>query len=549
MQCCGVLPYLSTMNTLSILSLFHTLGMKTTVVCPGSRSAPLVKALVALPGIQTHVVPDERSAAFMALGISEATGEPVGVICTSGSAALNFAPACAEAYYRNIPLLFITADRPARRIGHEEGQSIPQENLYGTLVLNAVNLTGDMPESTWEPLIAPLLQQWGKGPLHINYAFEEPLYEPLPANLKHSTLPSLSPTEIQPPVFPSRWKTTTQKLVLCGQLNPNQYLGLEAICKHKKIPVIAEVTSNRIGAMASPGDILSHLTKEQVPESALCIGGSLMWRKWGPWFREKGTEVIEFRNDPKALQRFDGLTSINIQGSEAHLIESIKNECTPGSEGFFKRWKGLSIHKDEGQINIEIASETSDDFRPLLYYLPKLNPEKQVLHLGNSLAVRYADLIGVNEGVEVRSNRGVSGIDGCLSTATGHAIARPEKTHLVVLGDQTALYDNNGLWINPIPKNMKILILNNGGGKIFEVINGPSSIPDFERLFVNANQTEFSWMAKRFGLLYLRNELPSDWLEWPGSSILEWQSEANQVENGYKRLLARRIKQCLLSIG
>lgn len=470
-------------------------GLRHIVIAPGSRSAPLVLGLQAA-GFSTPVVAaDERCAGYIALGMAENLLEPVAVITTSGSAVQNLGPAMAEAFYRNIPLMAITADRPPERIGQEEGQSLPQNNLFREISAATFSLHGEMNTQELTASLKYIRKALRLGPVHVNYAFREPLY------LAPKTAISIQQENIQQvekkgemPIVSGDKKI----LIIAGQLHPQDAKELLPITK-SGIPVVADICSNLPGALGGIGTIAAQLPEALLPDEVWITGHTLIWRKWGNWLsKNPRIKVVEIRPDGRQIQRFPNIPSETIHTEFREFAGYIQN-LKPDA-GYLNLWKTF-YHKFQ-QIKQKQEFRTNGDVfavQELLRFLDK----NDRLHLSNSLSVRYADLINFEQfKIPVYSNRGVSGIDGCLSSAVGHALVEPQKTHWLLIGDQALAYDNNGLWVKPIPKNLRIVVLNNGGGQIFRMIDGPSSVPNFKQLFLNEEKKHFAWLANRYELEY-----------------------------------------------
>lgn len=523
------------MNTGHLFSRLKEIGVTRWVVAPGSRSAPLILGAQMAGMPEPVIAADERSAAFVALGWAEQSGQPVAVITTSGSAAQNLGPAITEAFYRGLPLLALTADRPADRIGQEEGQSMPQPGLFNEITAARFSFVGEDEPETLDAAFPFLLKALGEGPVHINMAFREPLYEK-PHPFSAAPLPALPPLNSSLPDF-SKLKTSGKILILAGQLPPTFPKDSVGLFHQKHVPVVADITSNLPAAWVGLGNLAGKFSPDLLPDEVWILGRTLLWRQWGTFLSEqKNLKVFEIRPDGKCLQRFPQLPAETITTSFHDFLTYVK-ENVKGEEAYFRHFETAYHTIRENRRKMELSPESDLAFvRKLMHVLP----QNVHLHLANSLSVRYADLFA-NQGFNsaVYANRGVSGIDGCLSTVVGHAIANPKQHHVLLIGDQALTYDNNGLWVNPRPTNLTIVLLNNQGGQIFNVIQGPSTVQGYEKSFLNSENRSFEWMASRYQLPYQQIHHPDELtdsllLQAPG--LIEIKTEPEEGRKDFRTL-------------
>ncbi len=523
------------MNTRHFFIRLKEIGITHWVIAPGSRSAPLILGGEAAGMRPPMVAADERSAAFIALGMAEQLGEPVAVITTSGSAAQNLGPAITEAFYRGLPLLALTADRPADRIGQEEGQSMPQPGLFADITTARFAFTGRDRAETLDAFFPAIFAGLQQGPVHINMAFQEPLYE-TPEVLPHPPLPAFQKENVVLPDF-SRLKTSGKILVIAGQLPAKVGNELQTLLHQHHIPVLADITSNLPNAFTGLGNLAGKLPADFLPDEVWVIGRTLIWRQWGSFLsQQKHMVLFEIRPDGRSIQRFPGIPAQTIPATipafQTHVARHVK-----GDETYYQRFASLHQQVKAARSKVSLSPQSDLAFvRRFMQHLPK----ETNLHLANSLSVRYSDLFA-NQGLHctVYSNRGVSGIDGCLSTAVGHALANPHQQHVLLIGDQALMYDNNGLWVNPAPKNLTIVVLNNQGGQIFDVIQGPNTVPGYERSFLNEGKTDFQWLAARYRMPYRQLHTPealaeSDVFQTPG--LIEIQTEPKDGRRDFRTL-------------
>jgi 2-succinyl-5-enolpyruvyl-6-hydroxy-3-cyclohexene-1-carboxylate synthase len=546
------------------------------VASPGSRCAPLTIAFARHPKIKTLTISDERSAAFIGIGIAQQLKHTVGLVCTSGSAAYNYAPAIAEAFYQHVPLLVLTADRPPEWIDQLDGQTIRQQEIYGKHVKKSFNLpvSYDHPDTVWqiERIMSEainLSMTYPAGPVHVNIPLREPFYPAPEETLTYeNNIKIISQVSSQPSINDQTWEALLKdwqkfdkKLIIGGQAG-HASIPHEAILRLSSktyTPVIGDVISNLHGLETSvryPDIFLAQkdekLLENLQPELLITYGKSVIsknlkifLRKYKPkthWHIQPNQEVA----DP-----FQTLTHI-IEVHPDYFFENLakKTEATPkaSSKEYFKLWADQDS-KARNYIEKFAQEETFGEFSALEKVMQKL-PENSLLHLANSMSVRYANFIGLSprqRGVEVFANRGTSGIDGSTSTALGAALANPNPVVLIT-GDMSFFYDRNALWNNYLPKNLRIVVLNNHAGGIFGLIDGPSRQPELEEFFETTQKLNAELTAKDFGMDYLycnnfkelNNNLPDFFKMDQKAKILEIETDKNtnkQIFNKFKLLI------------
>lgn len=481
-------------------------GIKRVVLSPGSRCAPITVSFVRHPEIETFVVPDERSAAFIAMGMALETQETVAIVCTSGTAAINYYPAITEAYYQQIPLLVLTADRPPELVDQGDGQTIRQENLYANHIKRSFSFPIDSQVNSASQLLAEaidLTQSFPQGPVHINIPIREPFYphqhEQLvfsPFTLQHSEQP-------QPHAAPLPDCTPFKNvLIVVGQAELTHELTQQLnACE---APIICESISNLslLQHGVSTHDLfLSKLSaKEQQrlqPDLLITLGNAILSKPLKQFLRaNKPTAHWNFSDSEKPVDVFQSITdsfphsSIN-QLKLNKLASEVKND-----------WLN---HHNHAKTHIKTALEKKDwnEFS-IIYQVIQSLPETCNLHVANSMSIRYVNYLTflLRENQVVRSNRGTSGIDGSVSTAVGCAITSPDKLNILITGDLSFFYDRNGLWHNHLPNNLRIILMNNHGGGIFRMIDGPANLPEHEIYFETPQHLNGKNTANDFNLGY-----------------------------------------------
>jgi 2-succinyl-5-enolpyruvyl-6-hydroxy-3-cyclohexene-1-carboxylate synthase len=510
-------------------------GLGQAILCPGSRSAPLTLAFSRHPDITTRTFSDERSAAFIALGIAQQTSGPSILVCTSGSAAYNFAPAVAEAFYARTAMLIFTADRPQEWIDQQDGQAIRQRNIYGEHVKRSFSLPEDHshPDAAWHinrivNEAITLSQQYPAGPVHINAPFREPLYPEKSDELKFTK--KLRITEYIPGTKELSEKELAhlrdelagfdKVLIVAGQHEYDEVLvkATAKFAKQQQAALLGDIISNFHGVSATVrlhDSFLAQgndaLKKTLQPELLITFGASVISKNLKLFLRQyKPKQHWHIQDSGVGADTFQAMTML-VATSPLHFFEKL---LTP-----VKKKSGFEAQKRENYSRIWEAEDhrthrTTQEFlsQPMLTELHLVNellkslPQRCNLHLANSMSVRYANFIGLEsgrKGIHVFSNRGTSGIDGCTSTAIGHSLTS-EVPNFLITGDMAFFYDRNAFWHNyPVP-NLRVVLLNNHGGIIFSLIDGPDQLPEKEEYFVTRQQLSAQSLADEFGFVYMR---------------------------------------------
>lgn len=553
---------ISTKQEVQILvALMLKKGITDVVISPGSRNAPLINTFDALSEFRCFNVVDERSAAFFAMGLALRLGRPVAVACTSGSAMLNYAPAAAEAFYQKIPLLLLTADRPREWVDQSDGQTIRQAGTLNNVVKKSVNLTGGMRDEAevWfnTRVINEALNTLVDvecGPVHINLPFAEPLYDTVDVSLPIvksivvnrglAQLEVATLTELQ-----HEWEGATRKLIIVGQMQPDDNLEglLKQLANDNAVVVLSEKTSNIKGEkiLDSIDNLLfANDDTSLAPDLLVTIGGQIVSKKIKSWLRQnKPQGHWHFSAAAEVQDTFMSLTRVL---SISPLSVLLNLSPTSNSE-YTQKWQSLNtatekLHKDYVS-QLEFCDFTV--FDAVMRHLPK----DAVLHLSNSTPVRYAQLFPMHK-VVYQSNRGTSGIDGVISTAAGYA-HDDDRLNILVIGDLSFFYDSNALWNKHFPKNLRIVLINNGGGGIFRFIDGPSRMKASAEHFVAQHQTQAEGIVRSYGIEYARASNQEEFeqgfkklLKEDKAGVLEVNTPAEksaQVLRGYFKFLKEKL--------
>ena len=493
----------------SIIAICQEKGVQHIVISPGSRNAPLTIGFTNNPYFKCYSIADERCAAFFALGIAQQIQKPVAVVCTSGSAVLNYYPAVAEAFYSQIPLVVISADRPQSKIDIGDGQTIRQENVLGNHCLYNANLLEEVSvENDNHIQMALHVAISQKGPVHINAPFEEPLYEtvselqvqPEIINFNKVEKPFSLETSIK-----ESWTKATKKLVLVGELFPNcvEQKYLDILANDPSVVVLTEKTSNlhhptfidQIDTLITP--FSEDDFKSFQPEILLTFGGMVVSKRIKAFLRKYKPTNHWHVDELRAYDTFGALTNhfettINTFLSQLLTENTIESSYKSSISAI---WKDRVVKHQAYSKQIPFS-----DFKVFDFICQNI-PSNIQLQISNSSAIRYLQLFDLDKSVQVFCNRGTSGIDGSTSTAIGATVSNSLPTVLIT-GDISFLYDSNALWNNYIPKNFKIILLNNSGGGIFRILPGHQETETFNTYFETSHQLNASHLAKMFGFDY-----------------------------------------------
>ncbi len=516
-------------------------GATHVIIAPGSRNAPLIQLFTADEDFECHSIVDERSAGYVALGMARELGEPVIVLTTSGTAVLNLSPAIAEAFHQRIPLLILTADRPREILSQFSNQVIDQRAPYfnhskGFFEFPAEVRSHEELEKGMEcveRLLKEALQQ-AKGPVHLNLPLTEPLYIPLPSPVLSqeealtSLLQSSTPSSLSAANFSGK-----KILILAGMGKAQKELRsiLEQIVLSKQAVVVAENISNLASEyfISTPELVLSGASDDEretlKPDLVIAFGQQVVSKRMKLFVQ--------------ALDKVE-LTELPEDGNAASILKELIGSIE--EDNFYgKKWKEL-----EGREQEHSAAYLSDASFGSLSALGRILdavPDGSVVHLGNSSTIRFSQLLPSRPDLIYSSNRGTSGIDGSVSTAVGAAMVS-EQQHLLVVGDLSFVYDSNALWNKDFPENLKIVVINDGGGGIFRLLEGPGRMAFFEEFSITRHPVSMELLSGAFGRGYGRasdfNELNSQLFGFftpgKGKAVLEVDCTASDNSRIFKEL-------------
>lgn len=519
----------------SVVALCVAKNINHVVISPGSRNAPLTIGFTHHPEIKAYSIVDERCAAFYALGMAQQLQKPVALVCTSGSALLNYYPAIAEAYYSDIPLVVISADRPVERIDIGDGQTIRQKNVFENHILYSANLHSELvleSAATDKKLQQKQFESQkhnereinlalnkaieGKGPVHINVPFYEPLYDTV-ENIEVDPLQILPEikertyTETQLAAYADLWNKAKRKMVIVGVAQPNavEQKFLDQLAEDPSVIVFTETTSNlhqpdfftRIDTMIGPiekDEKRQELFQALQPDILLTFGGMIVSKKIKAFLRNYNPKQHWHVDPKKAYNTFFCLNKhfeTEVNSFFSHFFPLTKKV----ESDYGTYWK--EVRKKRQARHEEYMDEIPySDLKAMQLIVPEV-PESYIMHLGNSSTIRYAQLFKWKESLRIFCNRGTSGIDGSISTAVGAACVKNEPT-LMICGDLSFFYDSNALWNNYIPSNFRIIILNNSGGGIFRILPGNKNSENFDTYFETVHNLKAKSLCEMYDFGY-----------------------------------------------
>jgi len=503
---------------LDLVAICAAQGIRQVVLSPGSRCAPLTLAFARHPEMEVRTISDERSAAFIALGMAQQLKQPVVLVCTSGSAALNYFPAIAEAFFQQIPLLVLTADRPPEWVDQWDGQTIFQEEVYGKHVKKSFRFPDTFAHTDQvrhahrisnEAIL--LSRQFPAGPVHLNIPLREPFYpeegeifnfpkHPPVVTLESSTV-RLSDASLKK--LKTELANFKRILLVPGQqeTNPALLAVIEHLAQNQQAVVVADSLSNLQGK----GTITLHdhwLGREELqealaPDLVISFGKSIISKSLKLFLRKQEIQHWHIQPDGQAKDTYARLT--RILGSEPlAFLTWLATQLPPLESDYAQRWQ--LMEEQVADILPKALKEVEFGEYPAVKQVLDALPANGQLHVANSMAIRYVNFLG-RRTQEICCNRGTSGIDGSNSTAVGASLVSQEPVTLLT-GDMAFFYDRNAFWHNyPIP-NLRVIVLNNHAGGIFRLIDGPARQPELVEFFETKQSLNASSLASEYGFDY-----------------------------------------------
>jgi len=517
------------------------------VISPGSRNVPLAIGFASNKKFKCYSIVDERSAAFFALGLSQKSKKPTILICTSGSALLNYYPAVAEAYYSEIPLIILSADRPEYKINIGDGQTINQSNVFEKNILYSNSLKQDCSHATEEIIKSNLqkivndeadfskIEKLQKSiqknneeiieiafnlsinkmqPVHLNVPMEEPLYEfndspSISVKVKKKTEKKPSLTDLDN--FYKAINKASKIMILIGVSDGNilSKKSIQKINSCSSIIVMKEHTSNvfnesfisNIDRLIGPIELQSNsdsLFDELSPEIVISLGGMIVSKKIKSFLRNyKPRKHFHIGNNISKDSFYLGVNHIKTTANK--FFENI--DLNKSDSKYFEKWNQL----DNSKLDLHNRYMKVINFSDLKVFeiLTNWIPKKYNIQVANSTPIRYFQLFDLKNKNMMFANRGTSGIDGSTSTAIGSSMQN-ESPVLLVTGDLSFFYDVNALWNKHIPKNFRIIIINNSGGGIFKILPGFKENNLFSEFIETQHNLSARLIAKMFNFNYTR---------------------------------------------
>jgi len=518
-------------------------GVKNIVISPGSRNAPLTLGFSEDSFFECFSIVDERCAAFFALGIAQQIRKPVALVCTSGSALLNYYPAIAEAYYSDIPLIILSADRPPHKIDIGDGQTIRQDNVFERHIGYSANLKLDiwydgpnrvLPQLKDEDTLNLENEQItvqahndeqinkalrtafeDKTPVHINLPFEEPLYNALEKSTVVPFIVSYEAPFDEPikdlDVFAAQWNKAKRKMVLVGVLPPNsvEQQFLDELAEDESVIVFTETTSNihhpnffaQIDGILAPIEKVENkkeLFQALQPDLLITFGGLIVSKKIKAFLRTYAPKTHWHIDSKKGYDTFFCLTK-HFKTDINYFFNHFLQLTTPLSSSYRSYWD--IINKQRKKLRKEYLDIVAFSDLYVFHKIIQHIPVKYQLQLANSSTVRYAQLFDIHSSISVFCNRGTSGIDGSTSTAIGASVMAKEPTVLIT-GDLSFFYDSNGLWNKYIRSDFKIILINNNGGGIFRILPGQEDTENYETYFETVHDLNAAHLCAMYGITY-----------------------------------------------
>lgn len=495
-----------------LAGLLKARGVRHIVVSPGSRCAPLTVVFARSGHFELHPVIDERTAAFVALGMSLATDTPVVALCTSGSALLNYAPALSEAYYRRVPVIAVTADRPAAMIDQRDSQTVRQPHALDAVVRKCVDIPDEHSETALQMasrlINDALIAATGHipGPVHINMQFEMPLTPETPVapaiSCRSICVHRSAPACDFAPVIESIPAGCNVLVALGGM-----HVGSDEAALLRSLPlaVYAEAQSN----VAIPNYGIDNFAGLPPVDVLVTAGGAIISDSFKRWLRQTPSlRHISLGFDDNCIDTYGALTDI-VECRPTDFLKALA-QAGVSSPAFIGSWRNA--------LDAFKARDARNTVWELIETLAHNVGPEAVVHVSNGMAARYAQKVDFLPGQRIEMNRGVSGIEGATSTAVGDAIVNGRRPTLLISGDMSAAYDISALSIEWLPDNFRMVVLDNDGGDIFRTVRTTAQLPERERFFTMPPKLPLSELAAAYGLKYFTS--PDEFMKCGTKSLL-----------------------------
>jgi 2-succinyl-5-enolpyruvyl-6-hydroxy-3-cyclohexene-1-carboxylate synthase len=533
------------------------LGVRHAVLCPGSRSAPLAYALAQGP-LDLHVRVDERAAGFLALGVAKASGEPAVVVTTSGTAVANLHPAVLEASHAGVPLLVLSADRPHELRGTGANQTTDQVKLFGAAVRSFAEIPAPEPRAgqaaAWRAVAARAVAAargtltGDPGPVHVNVAFREPLVPDDDAGWAEALDGAVTAVLGAPPAPPAEVLAGGPRTVVVAGDGAGP--AARALAEAGGWPLLAEPSSGARAGANAVGPyrlLLDHPELGARIERAVVLGRPTLSRPVAALLARDGVEVVVVPPRPAWT---------DAAGHAARVVAAVAAGPGAGDGPWLAAWRAAgpaATSAIDGVLDAEAADGRLTG--PFVAREVAAAASPGVLVAGSSNPVRDLDLAAHPGDGAVLANRGLAGIDGTVSTASGAALALGGPVRCLV-GDLTFLHDAGGLLVGPGERrpDLQVVVVDDGGGGIFgllehgeRALRGAAEAAVFERVFGTPHGAALEPLCEAYGVGYaaapdaetLRKALASP---PPGTSVVHV-----RVAREAHRDLARQLRQAALS--
>ncbi len=536
------------------------LGVKQVVISPGSRNAPLIQVFVKLFGNQCYSIVDERSAGYFALGLAVSNQTPVAVITTSGTAVLNLAPAVAEAFHQGVPLIILSADRPPEWIDQQDNQTIRQKDVFRSNSKAFFELPVECvsEHDVWhsERIIHECYfsSVRGKaGPVHVNIPLREPLYQTLHDIQETRRIQFENERDVKlSSLLLEEWKGFRRILIVCGQMPSDDTLknSLRKLEADKRVVILAESIANIRGdeeVILNPDLLFQCFTAQLLlikPDLVVYFGGQVVSKRTKHFLRSLQTAKFWWVSpDGMLVDTFKNLTR-HIECPPASFFKFLSELPVESQLEYSREWKKL--HDKQIALVRTLSSESEYSDLGVFNALTNKFQAQDVIFAGNSSVIRYLQFFQFKSSA-VFANRGTSGIDGCLSTAAGVAINTKNKV-ITILGDLSFVYDSNALWNRRLPSNLKIVVINNKGGGIFSLLDGPADQDGFLEYIQTNHPVSIEKLAAAYHITYFRSidfaglhEQYSALVAAKGPAILEVFTDPDRNNEEYRVFMKKLI--------
>lgn len=504
-----------------LIAACNAAGISKFVVCPGSRSAPLVIEVSGNTENETVVIADERCAGYYAMGMAQQLKQPVAVICTSGTAVLNLAPAVCEAYYQQIPLVVLSADRPSGAAERGENQALlRQEKFLEHFTLHSLDYSTALPMAYMQSAAKVAYQLMAecngiiKGPVHINVRLDEPLYNTTTDVVNLPDFVPLKTDEVQITLrdlkkMQQAFAHSQQKMLLVGMHAKDNNIQklITTIGKRSDTVIVQDTLANlHIPEAITQTDACLLLNDKKgkfiAPDCLISIGGTFTSKRLRQFLSKYPPRIhfdLSTAIEGKTKQWLPCMYPFTLRPSAEFVLQALANTPVKTELNYSQKWQIFQTKAIQLKDSF-LASAPYSDLTAISEILHHLPPKTNV-QLGNSTVVRYAGFNAPNKNCTYNGNRGTSGIDGCVSTAAGAAHIHKDIT-LCIVGDVSFLYDSNALWNNQLSPRLRIVVINNGGGNIFRWLDGSSGVKNFEKYFETAHTHSAKHLATMFQLPY-----------------------------------------------